>query len=95
MGSGKTMEAAYFMLFKDVDILLMQAIFNLELHKLVQSHSESGIEVCGLKIKKKVILLGAAIAGFYKEELALIILYNTEAHLPSFWIPEWSLFVQP
>lgn len=52
------MEAAYFMLFKDVDILLMQAIFNLELHKLVQSHSQSGIELCGLKIKKGCIIRG-------------------------------------
>jgi len=51
----------------------MQAIFNLELHKLVQTNSESGIELHGFK-KKQVILLGAAIAGFFKKELVLTIL---------------------
>lgn len=41
MGSGKATEAAYFMLLEETDTLLMQAIFNLELHKLVQASSES------------------------------------------------------
>lgn len=42
-GSGKATEAAYFMLLEGTDTLLMQTIFNLELHKLVQASSESGL----------------------------------------------------
>lgn len=50
MGSRKTTEAAYFMLLKDMDILLLQATSNLELHKLLQTNPESGIELWDLKI---------------------------------------------
>lgn len=52
------METAYFTLLKDTDILLMQAIFKVELHKLVQTNSESGTELCGLKIKTGYITRG-------------------------------------
>lgn len=41
---------------KDMDVLLMQAIFNLELRRLAQTNSDSGIELCDLKIKPGYII---------------------------------------
>lgn len=39
-----------------MDVLLMQAIFNLELCRLAQTNSDSGIELCDLKIKPGYII---------------------------------------
>lgn len=45
-----------FMPLKDMDVFLMQGIFNLELHQSAQTNSDNGIELCDLKIKPGYIV---------------------------------------
>lgn len=46
--------STYFVLLTDV--VLMQAVFDLQLHKLVQTSSQSAVEFCGLRIKASCII---------------------------------------
>lgn len=39
-----------------MDMVLVQAVFNLQLHKLVQTSSQSAVEFCGLRIKASCII---------------------------------------